>query len=73
VAEMAVTLFSVNKGYFDDIPVAKALAFESALHSAMKSQQKSLMDTIESTKDLNADNEKLLAAAIEDFKKTAVY
>jgi F-type H+-transporting ATPase subunit alpha len=31
------------------------------------------MDAIESTKDLSADNEKVLAAAIEAFKATAVY
>ena len=73
VAEMAVTLFSVNKGYFDDVPVAKALAFESALHANLKSGSKSLMDAIETTKDLSADNEKLLVAAIEKFKATAVY
>jgi F-type H+-transporting ATPase subunit alpha len=73
VAEMAVTLFSVNKGYFDDVSVAKALAFESVLHAHLKSNNKSLMDAIESTKDLSADNEKLLSAAIEKFKATAVY
>jgi F-type H+/Na+-transporting ATPase subunit alpha len=73
VAEMAVTLFSVNKGYFDDVPVAKALAFESVLHSHLKSSNKSLLDAIESSKDLSADNEKLLTAAIEKFKTTAVY
>ena len=73
VANMAVTLFSVNKGYFDDVPVPKALAFESALHAYLKSNNKSLLDTIETTKDLNADNEKLLSAAIEKFKTTAVY
>jgi F-type H+/Na+-transporting ATPase subunit alpha len=73
IAEMAVTLFSVNKGYFDDVPVAKALAFESALHAYLKSNNKSLLDAIESSKDLSADNEKLLSAAIEKFKTTAVY
>ena len=73
VANMAVTLFSVNKGYFDDVPVNKALAFESALHTYLKSNNKTLLDTIESSKDLNADNEKLLSAAIEKFKSTAVY
>ena len=73
VAEMAVTLFSVNKGYFDDVPVPKALAFEAVLHSHLKSNNKSLMDAIESSKDLSADNEKLLAAAIEKLKTTAVY
>ncbi len=73
VAEMAVTLFAINKGSFDDIAVNKVLAFESALHAYMKSQNKTLMDAIESTKDLSADNEKILLAAIEKFKTTAVY
>lgn len=73
VAEMAVTLFSVNKGYFDDVEVKKALAFESALHAFLKSKHKDLMDAINTNKDLSADNEKLLSAAIETFKSTAVY
>jgi F-type H+-transporting ATPase subunit alpha len=73
VAEMAVTLFCVNKGYFDDVEVKKALAFESALHAYLKSKNKDLMDAIDNSKDLNADNEKLLSAAIETFKSTAVY
>jgi F-type H+-transporting ATPase subunit alpha len=34
VAEQALTLFAVNKGYYDDVPVEKALAFESALRSS---------------------------------------
>ena len=73
VAEMAVTLFAINKGSFDDVAVNKVLAFESALHAYIKSQNKTLMDAIESTKDLSADNEKILLAAIETFKTTAVY
>ncbi len=73
VAEMAVTLFTVNKGYFDDVAVPKALAFESALHAYLKSKNKDLMDAIQSTKDLSGDNEKVLIAAIEAFKATAVY
>ncbi|HTN93612.1 MAG TPA: F0F1 ATP synthase subunit alpha, partial [Gallionella sp.] len=73
IANMAVTLFAVNKGYFDDVPVNKALAFEAALHTYLKSNSQSLLDSIESSKDLNADNEKLLSAAIDNFKTTAVY
>src|ERR1700687_3162733 len=73
VAEMAVTLFTVNKGYFDDVAVPKALAFESALHAYLKSNNKVLMDAIQSTKDLSGDNEKVLVTAIETFKATAVY
>ncbi|MFA6014706.1 MAG: F0F1 ATP synthase subunit alpha [Gallionellaceae bacterium] len=73
IAEMAVTLFSVNKGYFDDVEVKKALAFESAVHAYLKSKHKDLMDAINTSKDLSADNEKILSAAIETFKSTAVY
>src|SRR5436190_23196855 len=32
VNEMAVTLFGVNSGHYDDVPIGKALALESALH-----------------------------------------
>jgi F-type H+-transporting ATPase subunit alpha len=73
VSKMASTLFAVNKGYFDDVPVAKALAFESGMHAHLNSKNKAMMDAIESSKDLSADNEKALAAAIEAFKATAVY
>ena len=73
VAEMAVTLFAVNKGYFDDIEVKKALAFESALLAYLESNNKALLDAVNASTDLNADNEKLLSAAIEAFKSTAIY
>ncbi|MBI5938637.1 MAG: F0F1 ATP synthase subunit alpha [Betaproteobacteria bacterium] len=72
-SEMAVTLFAVNRGYLDDVEVKRALAFEAALTSFMKSKYKALMDKIEETKDLDADAEKQMAAAIEDFKATAAY
>jgi F-type H+-transporting ATPase subunit alpha len=73
VAQMAVTLFAINKGAFDGIVVNKVLAFESALQAFIKSNHKDLLDAIESSKDLSGDNEKILSAAIETFKSTAVY
>ena len=73
VNEMAVTLFAVNKGYYDDVPVDKALAFESALRAYLKSKYAALMANIEKTKDLSAEDEKALSAAVEDFKKNGAY
>jgi F-type H+-transporting ATPase subunit alpha len=73
VAEMAVTLFAINKGSFDGVAVNKVLAFESALQAYVKSNHKDLLDAVESSKDLSGDNEKILSAAIETFKSTAVY
>ena len=73
VAEMAITLFAINKGSFDDVPMNKVLAFEIGLHTFVKSQYKTVEEAIESSKDLSSDNEKILIAAIEKFKSTAVY
>ncbi len=70
VAEMAVTLFTINKGYFDDIEVNRALGFESALHQFMRQKHADFMGKIDSTKDLDADAEKVLDAAVLEFKKT---
>ncbi|HEX6138631.1 MAG TPA: F0F1 ATP synthase subunit alpha [Casimicrobiaceae bacterium] len=73
VAEQALTLFAVNRGFYDGVPVEKALAFEAALRQFMKSKYAAITDKIEQTKDLTADDEKALVAAIEDFKKTGTY
>ena len=70
VSKMAITLFGVNKGYFDDIEVKRALEFEAALHQFVTSKFAGLIDKIDSSKDLDADGEKQLASAIEEFKKT---
>src|SRR5213079_346761 len=73
VWEMALTLFAVNNGYFDDVPVAKALAAERAMRDYMKGKYGELVGRIESTKDLGKDDEKALKAAIEDFVATGTY
>ena len=73
VSQMAISLLAANKGYFDDVPTNKVLAFEGALHGFMSSKYKALMDGIESSKDLAGDNEKAVEAAIQDFKATNAY
>jgi F-type H+-transporting ATPase subunit alpha len=73
VAEQTLTLFAVNRGYLDDVDVKKALAFESALRAYIKQSHAALINRIEETKDLNADDEKALAAAIEEFKRSGTY
>jgi F-type H+-transporting ATPase subunit alpha len=73
VSEEALTLFSVTKGYYDDVPVEKALAFEASLRQFMKSKYAALMDKLEQTKDMDAEGEKAFSAAIEDFKKNGTF
>ncbi len=73
VAEMALTLFAVNKGYMDNIDVRKTLAFESALASFVKSKYGALLEKIQTTGDMPADLETQLTKAIEEFKSSAAY
>jgi F-type H+/Na+-transporting ATPase subunit alpha len=70
VAEMAITLYASNNGYFDDVEVNRVLACEAALLQYLKSSHSAIMDAIATTKDLDSGNEKALVAAIESFKKT---
>lgn len=68
VAEQAVSLFSANQGFLDDVDLAKVGAFEAALHSYMRSKQSALMDKINTTGDYNGEIEGALRSALEDFK-----
>ncbi|MDR0577297.1 MAG: F0F1 ATP synthase subunit alpha [Candidatus Accumulibacter sp.] len=70
VAEMSITLLAVNKGYFDDVEVKKALEVERQLHAFLKEKYADLVDRIETTKELDADSEQALSGAIEAFKAT---
>jgi F-type H+/Na+-transporting ATPase subunit alpha len=70
VSEMAISLFAVNKGYFDDVDVKRVLAFESALLQYVKQKNPKLVESIETKKDLDADGEKQLEAAVQEFKKS---
>jgi len=73
VWEMALTLFAVNNGYFDAIEVKKALAAEKSMRDYMKTKYAALVKTMEDKKDLSADEEKSLKAAIEDWKKNGSF
>ena len=73
VWEMAVTLFGVTNGFFDDIDVKKALSAERAMRDHLKTKYSELVDRIETTKDLSKDDEAKLSDAIKDFKKNGTY
>jgi len=70
VAEMAVSLFSANEGFLDDVEVDKVGSFEAALLSNMRSNQADLMAKINNTGDFNDDIAGQMRTAIESFKKT---
>jgi len=73
VWEMALTLYAVNNGFFDDIDVKKALAAERSMRDYIKGKYAELVSRMEEKKDLAGDDEKLLKQAIEDWKKNGTY
>src|SRR5918995_1656768 len=73
VWEMAVTLFAVNNGYFNDIDVKKALAAERSMRDYIKGKYGHLIKRIEDTKDLSKEDEEKLNQAMKDWKTTATY
>ncbi len=73
ISIMAVSLYAVNEGFFDDIELKNVLKFEADLHDFLKnsSEYSKLLDEIESDKKLNEDSEKKLNQAITEFKKAS--
>src|SRR5512143_2099341 len=73
VAEMALTLYAVNEGFIDDVPVNKVVDFETGLHAFARANNKSVLDAINAKPEYNdavvADMKKI----IEAFKKTGTY
>ncbi|NGM82272.1 F0F1 ATP synthase subunit alpha [Paenibacillus sp. 7124] len=69
VEHQVISLYTAVKGYLDDIPVKDVRRFEKEFLSYIDSNASEVAASITETKDLTADNETALKAAIEKFKK----
>ena len=73
VAEMALSLYAANEGYFDDVEIKKVMAFEKALHEFARSKHKDLLDMINSSLDYNDDVAAKMKSTMDDFKANGVW
>jgi F-type H+/Na+-transporting ATPase subunit alpha len=73
VAQMAFSLFAVDKGLVDDVPVKEIVAFEAAMHSFLNDKYKHLLDQINKECVYNDDVAKGMYEAINDFKKNGTW
>ncbi|MBT4679608.1 MAG: F0F1 ATP synthase subunit alpha [Flavobacterium sp.] len=73
VAEMSLSLFSANEGYFDDVEINKIMSFEKALHEFVRSNHKDLIDLINSSLDYNDDMAAKMKIVLDDFKTNGVW
>lgn len=70
VAEMALSLYAIDRGYMDDVEMNKIGDFETALIDHMNSTQSDFMNELNQSGDFNEEIEGKLQAGVEDFKKT---
>ncbi|MDR3416186.1 MAG: F0F1 ATP synthase subunit alpha, partial [Nevskia sp.] len=68
VGQMAATLYAVEKGYIDKVPVDKVLGWESGLHQFLAASHKGTLDKL-NTGDWNDAIEGELKGAMEAYLK----
>jgi F-type H+-transporting ATPase subunit alpha len=73
VAQMALSIFAVNNGFMDKVPINKIVDFEAALQAFAKSNNAALLDGINATPKFSKENEAALKKCIEDFIATGSY
>lgn len=67
-AEMALTLYAANNGYYSEIPVSKALAFESGFAAFIRANAPQVLDNTDKTGELSKEDEETLKKSLVEFK-----
>tara|TARA_B100001057_G_scaffold458195_1_gene507216 strand:- start:823 stop:2349 length:1527 start_codon:yes stop_codon:yes gene_type:complete len=69
IAEQVVSIFTGVNGYLDDLEVSQIRDFEKDLYDLIKSSHSDLIESINSTGNLDDDVSAKLTSIIEEFKK----
>jgi F-type H+-transporting ATPase subunit alpha len=67
--KQVMILYAAINGYTDDIAVDKVTAFETNFHRFMETTRPEIGKAIENEKDISAETEEALKAAISEFKQ----
>src|SRR4249920_722405 len=70
IAQMALSIYAVNEGYMDDVPMNKIAAFEEGLHAHMANSYGELMNKIVATGAWDKDIEATFKQIVSEFKTT---
>ena len=73
VAQQSLSIYAVDKGYMDAVPVAKILAFEAGLQAHFANTYGDLMGNIDTTGNWNDEIEGTFKQGIEEFVKTGTW
>jgi len=70
VAEMAFSLFAVDKGFLEDVPKDKVTIFEKDMHEYLRTNELKLLKEINEKCDYNDEIEEKMSEALKKFKLT---
>jgi F-type H+/Na+-transporting ATPase subunit alpha len=70
--EQVLVIFSLTRGYLDDVETKDIKNFEKELISYIKNTRSELIASLHETKDISAELEKQLITAVETFKNNYV-
>ena len=73
VAEMALSLYAVNEGYLDEVPVDKVVDYEVELHDFARSTNQADLDAINASGDYNDEIEAKLKSICDGFAEKGAY
>ena len=73
VAEMAISLYAVERGYLDNIPLDKVANFEREMQYFMKTSHAELLASINQNPVLTDEVEQGLKTSLDSFKATFVW
>jgi F-type H+-transporting ATPase subunit alpha len=70
LAQQVISLWAVNNGYLDEVPVAEVKNFEQGLHAYIEASHSGIANTIAAEQDLSDTTESALETAVADFTRT---
>lgn len=70
VVEQVISIYTVDNGYLDDIPVADVSRFEEEFLQFVREKKQDLYQAIVDSNDLSSDSENKLKEVISEFKKS---
>ena len=73
IGEMGLSLFAVNEGFIDEVPVEKVVDYEAALHDFAHANNQSDLDAINESGDYNDDVAATLKGICEAFAAKGAY
>jgi F-type H+-transporting ATPase subunit alpha len=73
LGEQVTILYAVTKGYLDEVPVEKVLAYEESFHRFIKTSYPDIERRINEDKEIKPDTEDALRKAISQFNEGSTY